>query len=621
MTDSFEDLFLPSQDLDSPGGQLYLYRQLRLRSSRQTDNPAVPAFNYNTARKLAARMGIGTPEKLAAFFSNAGLGILKIDIADSQIRITLSPESIEVTVDEQDCELERGIIDGALELITGVPVATREMSCWTRGNGCCAFEASLDLSTGQRRYIAVAAPGANYAGAGPSSGLTGDSPGLNSWYMDLAARELSRARRHGKALAVLRIDIDDLGAVNAGHGRSAGDQLISAIAAAISKECRTEDHLWHSGEDEFVVLLPDTGEKAAVKVAQRLIDGISGSAGHLEQDLNASASIGMAIYPRHGDSLAALMSSAKSALYLAKSLGKGRAQLAKPGDAAGQAASNLARHPGRKRPAKEAEAASAVLAAAGGAEGGGQPRLKDDTNPAASGKGAAAVVDTPPAVAGEKTRPAVSVVLAVASPLLAAGIRNILAASSAMNIEIADETSTAEGARTAILDLRPDLVIADLAAVTANDFTIPKTLQEENLPCKLAVFASEADQEVLKLAAGYSPDGILLQSSTAEEIVAALDAIYLGKSIYPEEVRSALSELEDNRRLLEELSDREIDVLKLVAEGKSNSQISEELYITVNTVRFHLANIYQKLGVGNRTEAANYYHRQDLSPETQPKLL
>ena len=72
----------------------------------------------------------------------------------------------------------------------------------------------------------------------------------------------------------------------------------------------------------------------------------------------------------------------------------------------------------------------------------------------------------------------------------------------------------------------------------------------------------------------------------------------------------------------EELSERGIEVLWLIAEGKSNSQISEDLFITVNTVRFHLANIYQKLSVSNRTEAANYYLRQDLAgPDGQTKLL
>jgi DNA-binding NarL/FixJ family response regulator len=82
-----------------------------------------------------------------------------------------------------------------------------------------------------------------------------------------------------------------------------------------------------------------------------------------------------------------------------------------------------------------------------------------------------------------------------------------------------------------------------------------------------------------------------------------------------------MKDLENKRQLLDELSGRELDVLKLIAEGKSNSQISEELFITVNTVRFHLANIYQKLSVSNRTEAANCYLKQDIDTDNQPRLL
>ncbi|MHB8176819.1 MAG: LuxR C-terminal-related transcriptional regulator, partial [Thermoleophilia bacterium] len=156
---------------------------------------------------------------------------------------------------------------------------------------------------------------------------------------------------------------------------------------------------------------------------------------------------------------------------------------------------------------------------------------------------------------------------------------------------------------------------------TAADFTFPKLLNEENLPCKLVVFANDVSPDVLKLVTDYSIDGVILQQTPTAEALEALKSIYLGKQFLPEQVRAAMLQLEDSRRLLGDLSERELEVLRLVAEGKSNSQISEELYITVNTVRFHLANVYQKLGVGNRTEAAKYYLRQDLAPNGQTKLL
>lgn len=618
MTDSIEDLFLPPQDKGSPGGQVYLYRLLRLLASLDTGDLTGLPVNYENARRLAPSMGLNSPERLTAFFNHAGLGSLKLDIGDERIEAGFTPAHTPSAPARNDCELERGIIDGALELITGLPVTTRETGCWNRGNGRCSFEASRDRSASRDRYIPVPSPGANCAGMGPVFGRGGDSSRLSSWYMDLAARELARTRRHDRQLAVLCVDIDDLGKINASMGREAGDQLIGAIAAAISKECRTEDYLWYPGEDEFVLILAETGVEHAEAVAQRLIAGITSETKHSGLDMTASASIGLAVFPTHADSLPDLIASAKSALYLAKSLGKGRVQIAK-GQSTSGTASKITRHPGRRSAAREDHAKKSVQAAAVGAETSPAPNVPLAQKPAA-GPGSTRPA-TGGSVVGPEEAPAktISVLLASTSPLLAAGITNVLSASPEM--EIIEDIHEPGRVAAAVLDLRPDLIISDAATATANGFAVPDTLRENNLPCKYAVLASDVDADLLQLAADYSPDGIIMQQSSPEEILAALEAIYRGKRVYPEEVQSALSELEDNRRLLEELSEREVEVLRLVAEGKSNSQISEELFITVNTVRFHLANVYQKLGVGNRTEAANYYLRQDFSSETQPKLL
>ena len=175
--------------------------------------------------------------------------------------------------------------------------------------------------------------------------------------------------------------------------------------------------------------------------------------------------------------------------------------------------------------------------------------------------------------------------------------------------------------RSEVGDQRPDLIFSDLDMSRNDDFAVIKMLRDQNLACKYAVFSSEVDQDVIKLAADFAADGVILQESASEDVIAALLAVFRGKTVHPVAVAEAIKELSKNRRLLEELSEREVEVLRLIAEGKSNAQISNELFITVNTVRFHLANIYQKLSVSNRTEAANYYLRQDLAPDGQTRLL
>ena len=124
-------------------------------------------------------------------------------------------------------------------------------------------------------------------------------------------------------------------------------------------------------------------------------------------------------------------------------------------------------------------------------------------------------------------------------------------------------------------------------------------------------------QDVLRLVIDFNVEGVVFKKCSASELVSAVQRVHGGQTSYPEKIHSAITQIEKDRTLLKELSEREIEVLKLVSEGKSNSQISDELFITVNTVRFHLANIYQKLNVSNRTEAANFLFRKDISQEDQ----
>jgi diguanylate cyclase (GGDEF)-like protein len=433
---------------------------------------------------------------------------------------------------------------------------------------------------------------------GPGSGGSQNGFGqiqIRSWYMDLAARELARSRRHGRPLSVVYMDLDDLGRVNAEHGRVAGDQVISAVSAALSKSCRAEDFLWHNGEDEFAIIITEADTDAADIVAQRLSTAIFSAAENIDFAARISASIGFSTYPEHAEDLSELLERAKSALYLAKASGKGRAQIAVK-DPLGEHGKILAAD--NKRTKADAD----------------DRRL--DYSPRRS------LTDTEDETAveglGAEDKP-VSVVIAMSGPLLMAGFMQIIGKEE--QIEVLKELSDPAKLPEVIEDIRPDMIISDMAMASEDDYAALRLIREENLPCKYVVVADIIDQEVIKTAADFHIDGIVLQSATPKEIVTAITATYRGQSVIPEEAKAAMKELENKRQLLGELSDRELDVLKLIAEGKSNSQISEDLYITVNTVRFHLANIYQKLSVSNRTEAANCYLKQDIDTDNQPRLL
>ncbi len=632
---------------DSPGSQVYLHRLLQLAVSPGPNGPGLAPVSYEKAKELAQRLEIASAGQLVSLFRDLGLGTLELDIESDRLQVSLTgdPRSsrssgISRSTDSKLpgasmapaslCELEKGLIDGALTRITGIPVTTLESRCRGKGDEICRFEAVREEHAGLLRFVPGTVDGVgqllvggisggvlntyNGISGGGISGASGggisgasvagshlDLNSLRGWFLDLVAREIARARRHSRELTVMYIDLDDLGLINSNHGRSAGDQVIRAVGAALSKSCRSEDYLWHQGEDEFAMLLSDTGMNGARVVARRLTTEVLSAAEYVDVAAKISASIGFSTFPVHADSVPALFDRARSAVYVAKSLGKGRSQVAQRLEAeetdAGQEKSSGAAEHGaetRTRLAAQETAARTELPVSG-----------EGSEEGSASKGV--------------SEPVASVLIASSSPLLIAGMRQVL--SDAPGIEIVAEIADTGRLSLAVADLRPDLVFADLGMASFSGFAVLKLLRDQNLPVKFSVFAAEVDQDVIKIAADFSIDGVILQETPAADVLASLRKIYQGKAVLPAEVRDAIRELNKNRRLLHELSDREIEVLRLVAEGKSNSQISAELYITVNTVRFHLANIYQKLSVSNRTEAANYYLRQDLAPDGQTRLL
>jgi len=620
--------------MDSPGAQLYLYRILHMLANRDSSGHNSQSLSYKNARRLAARLGLDKPERLVSLFRDLGLGKLQLDIAADYIEVSVTPEIApnRAISGQGACELERGLIDGALELIVGHHVTTIESKCWTRGDRSCKFEARRDDFAETPRFVPLSASGHSVMAPGNSgeAKTSMNQSGLRSWFMDLAARELARTRRHGRSLTVLYVDLDDLGDINVVHGRGAGDQVIGAVAAALCKSCRSEDYLWHNGEDEFAVVLSETDASSADVVARRLSTEILAAAEYVDVPATVSASIGYSTFPTHGENLTGLFASARSAVYVAKSLGKGRAQAAVSfvGDAGRsdddrsdrndivreEAASNFQNRNSRGNRASGERVNRRVVENSRASSG-------NDTDPVAVSSGAEASQNEMESdehlSAG--TQPA-SIIIASLGPLLIAGMKQVL--SEADGMTIVHELTDPVRFTAAVADKRPDIIFADLQMVHANDHEMLRVLERDNLPCKCVVFVTDVDQDIIKMVADFRIDGVILQDSTASEIISSLETVYKGRAVMPPEVQAAISELEGNRRLLEELSEREIEVLRLIAEGKSNSQISEDLFITVNTVRFHLANIYQKLSVSNRTEAANYYLRQDLAgPEGQTKLL
>jgi diguanylate cyclase (GGDEF)-like protein len=145
---------------------------------------------------------------------------------------------------------------------------------------------------------------------------------------DRLAQEVARARRSSESLAVLMFDLDGFKAVNDTWGHAAGDRVLVQVAERARRCVRTSDTVGRLGGDEFLAILPQSECEGAVSVAEKIREALSepypldGAMGHL------SASIGVSLFPEHGEDPESLQRAADAALYRAKREGKNRTLVA-----------------------------------------------------------------------------------------------------------------------------------------------------------------------------------------------------------------------------------------------------------------------------------------------------
>jgi diguanylate cyclase (GGDEF)-like protein len=145
---------------------------------------------------------------------------------------------------------------------------------------------------------------------------------------DRLAQELARAHRASQPFAVLLFDLDGFKEVNDTWGHAAGDKVLALVAERARKAVRASDTVGRLGGDEFLAVLPETGEAGAIGVADKLREALrdpyplEGALAHL------TASVGVSLHPTHGDDPESLQRAADAALYSAKRDGKDRTRVA-----------------------------------------------------------------------------------------------------------------------------------------------------------------------------------------------------------------------------------------------------------------------------------------------------
>ncbi len=139
--------------------------------------------------------------------------------------------------------------------------------------------------------------------------------------------ELSRSGRTTRPFAVLLLDVDNLKKINDRHGHLVGSRALRRVADAMRGTCRTIDTAARYGGDEFALILPETEDAAARQVAGRVATRLTGDG----EQPPVSVSVGVAVYPRDGNAVEALLGAADEALYAAKATLQGRSRLGTAG--------------------------------------------------------------------------------------------------------------------------------------------------------------------------------------------------------------------------------------------------------------------------------------------------
>jgi len=198
--------------------------------------------------------------------------------------------------------------------------------------------------------------------------------------------------------------------------------------------------------------------------------------------------------------------------------------------------------------------------------------------------------------------------------LLREGLRALLERHD--EVVVVGEAGTFDAALAEVAHTRPDVVVVDLKLTASTDYEgmrLIGELKRWNPDVAILVLTTFLDDDLVIRAVRAGAQGYVVKDVDTTELVRAIRALSIGGSAFdPRSATAVMRTMAGRHNAAEELTDREREVLRLLADGLSNAGIGQRLFISESTVKFHLRNLIRKLGVTKRTDAVYVASKRGL---------
>jgi two-component system, NarL family, response regulator LiaR len=171
-------------------------------------------------------------------------------------------------------------------------------------------------------------------------------------------------------------------------------------------------------------------------------------------------------------------------------------------------------------------------------------------------------------------------------------------------MEVVGEAATGREVVELARTLQPDVILMDMIMPELDGPAAITVIKHENPDARILVLTSFGESKQIMAALQAGALGYLLKDSSPDDLLHAIRSVHRGNLVLPQDLALKLMQPQPAVAALDQLTERETDVLRLLAQGQSNQEIAVNLSISTTTVRSHVSTILMKLGVSNRTQAA-----------------